>query len=236
MHYCRVSFESRSWSAREEVQIGRVHAEPAAVGPFGCGTVVFRDAVDAVRLDVPAAEGIAVLARIAVGQQPVAPVLLEVLVLREYDDLPGVGIDKPDHLLSGVGAIPLDQLPQQVLGRGDEEKPRRPEVLVDGRLPDVVHTRLDLDRHDELAHDLAAGSSFVDAFTAVHDGHDDIVLEVVSMVIGTRVVRLLYLVVGAGVEYVTLLLPREEKDGSKVGKERSESKLFKKLFLSVHIF
>ena len=109
-HYCRMSFESRSWSVREEVQVGRVHAEPAAVGPFGCGTVVFHNTVDAVRLDVPAAEGIAVLARIAAGQQPVAPVLLEVLVLRENDDLPGVGIDKPDHLLPGVGAIPQDQL------------------------------------------------------------------------------------------------------------------------------
>lgn len=226
--------ESRSWSAREEAQIVRVHAEPAAVGPIGSGAVVFHDTVDAVRLDVPAAEGIAVLARIAAGQQPVATVLLEVLVLREYDDLPGVGIDKPDHLLPGVGAIPLDQLPQQVLGRGDEEKARRPEVLVDGRLPDVVQTRLDLDRHDELAHDLAAGPSFVNAFSAVHDGHDDIVLEVVPMVIGARVVRLLHLVVGAGIENVTLLLPREEKDGSKIGKERSESKLFKDLFLSVH--
>lgn len=231
-----MSFESRSWSAREEVQVGRVDAKPAAVGPLGSRTVVFHDTVDSIRLNVPATEGIAVLARIAAGQQPVAPVLLEVLVLREYDDLPGVGIDKPDHLLPGMGAIPLDQLLQQVLGCGDEEKPRRAKILVDGRLPDVVRTRLDLDRNDELAHDLAAGPSFVDAFSAVHDGHDDIVLEVVSMVIGTRVVRLLHLVVGAGVKYVTLLLPREEKDGSKVGKERSESKLFKKLFLSVHIF
>lgn len=145
MHYCRVSFESRSWSALEEVQIGRVHAESAAVGPLGSRTVVFHDTVDAVRLDVPAAEGIAVLARIAAGQQPVAPVLLEVLVLREYDDLPSVGIDNPNHLLPGVGAIPLDQLPQQVLGCGDEEKPSRAKILVDGRLPDVVHTRLDLD-------------------------------------------------------------------------------------------
>lgn len=68
----------------------------------------------------------------------------------------------------------------------------------------------------------------------MYDGHDDIVLEVVPMVIGTSVVRLLYLVVGAGVEYVTHFLPREEKDGSKVGKERPESKLFKDLFLSVH--
>lgn len=231
-----MSFESRSWSAREEVQVGRVDAKPAAVGPLGSGTVVFHDTVDAVGLDIPAAEGVAVFARIAAGQQPVAPVLLEVLVLREYDDLPGVGIDKPDHLLPGVGAIPLDQLPQQVLGRGDEEKPRRPEVLVDGRSPDVIHARFNLDRHDELAHDLAAGPSFVDAFTAVHDGHDDIVLEVVPMVLGARVVRLLHLVVGAGIKHVTLLLPREEKDGGEVGKERSESKLFKDLLLSVHVF
>ena len=230
-----MSFESRSWSAREKVQIGRIYADPAAVGPLGSGTVVFHDTVDAVRLDVPAAKGIAVLARIAAGQQPVAPVLLEVLVLRERDDLPGVGIDKPDHLLPGMGAIPLDELPQQVLGRGDEEETRSPQVLVDGGLPDVVHTRLDLDRHDELVHDLAAGPSFVDAFSAVHDGHDDIVLEVVPMVIGARIVRLLHLVVGAGIENVTLLLPREEKDGGEVGKERSESKLFKDLFLSVHI-
>lgn len=132
--------------------------------------------------------------------------------------------------------IPADQGRQQALGRGDEEEPRRSKVLVDGRLPDVVHARLDLDRHDELAHNLAAGPSFVNAFSAVHDGHDDIVLEVVPMVIGTRVVRLLHLVVGAGIEYVTLLLPREEKDGSEVGKERPESKLFKDLFLSVHVF
>ena len=94
----------------EEIKICFIHTEAVAVHPRRGGSVGLHDAMNPVRLDIPATEREAVLARIAAGQQPVAPVLLEVLVLREYDDLPGVGIDKPDHLLPGVGAIPLDQL------------------------------------------------------------------------------------------------------------------------------
>lgn len=64
--------------------------------------------------------------------------------------------------------------------------------------------------------------------------HDYIMFEIVPMIFGTLVVRLLHLVVGAGVENVILLLPRGEKDGSKVRKESSETEPFINLFLSVH--
>ena len=197
----------------EKIKICCIHTEAVAVRPRRGGSVGLHDAMNPVRLHVPAAERVAVLARIAAGQQPVAPVLLEVLVLGEYDDLPGVGIDDPDHFLPGVRAVPLNEVAQQGLGSGDEEESRCPQILVDGRFPDVVHARLDLDREDELVDAFAPGLPFIRALPAVDDGHDDIVFEVVAVVVRACVVRLLDFVVCAGVEHVSLLLPREEKDG-----------------------
>ena len=75
----------------------------------------------------------------------------------------------------------------------------------------------------------------VNALPAVDDGHDDIMFEVIARIIGPCIVRLLRFVIRAGIEHITLFLPGEEKDGSKVGKERPEIELFKDEFLLVHI-
>lgn len=108
----------------EEIKICFIHTEAVAVHPRRGGSVGLHDAMNPVRLDIPATEREAVLARIAAGQQPVAPVLLEVLVLGEDNDLPGVGIDDPDHFLPGVRTVPLYQVAQQGLWSGDEEESR----------------------------------------------------------------------------------------------------------------
>ena len=190
--------------------------------------------MDCVQVAVPATERVTVLARVAAGHQTVRPVLLEVLDLRQYDHLAGVGVNDADDLFAGVSAVLVDHRAQQVPGSGDEKEPRRSQVLVDGGLPNVPKTGLDLNRYNILVDDLTASLSFVGSFSAVGQYHNHVVLEVVTVIVGTRIVRLLHFVIGTGIEHITLLPPREEKDGYKVCEERAEGELFEDSFLFVH--
>jgi hypothetical protein len=61
-------------SKAEEIQMCCIHAEAVAVHPRRGRNVGFHDAMDTVRLDIPTAEGEAVLARVAAGQQEVTAV------------------------------------------------------------------------------------------------------------------------------------------------------------------
>ena len=158
--------------------------------------------MDGVRLHVVAVRE-AVLAGVAPGEKPVAAVLLEVLELRQHDDVSGVAVYHADDLATRMSAVPLDKNREQILARRYEEEPGRPEVLVDRRFDDVIRASLDLDGKDVLVHDLPAPRTLA----AVYERHDDIVFEVLPPVLWTRIVRLLDLVVRVDVEGVVTPLP-----------------------------
>lgn len=132
-----LSFESRTRSSAEEIQVFGVHPKSIAIDPLRTGRLVFHDPVNAVNVPVPAAIGVTVFAGIATGQQSVAPVFRGILSLRENDHLPGVGIDDADDFLPRMSAVPFKHGTQQASGSSDEKEPRCPEVFINRRSIDV---------------------------------------------------------------------------------------------------
>ena len=128
------------------------------------------------------------LAQVALRKQTVPPVFPVVLELRQHDDLPCAAVDDADDLLHRIPVQLADYRRKEAPRRGDEEKPRRPEVLPYFRLEQVAGRGLDLDGHDILEQDLRP------VFDHMLVEQDDVMLEAAPLVVRKNSVRLLDLV------------------------------------------
>lgn len=218
------------------MQVIRIDAESVAVYPGGRRGIVQYDPVRGIQFRIGGAEGVVVRTGIAPGQQPVAAVLPEVLALRQHDDLPRIAVDEADYLLTGMTLVVVDHRPEEVPRRGEEEKARSPEVLVDRGFEDVPFRGLDLDGYEVPVHDLLVELPLVHPLPAEGEHHDDVVLEPVPPVIGKHVVRLLDSVVPAHIHDVTFLPTGGEEDSCEVGSEWTVREILEDCFLSVHGF
>lgn len=174
------------------------------------------------------------LAGITPGQQPIAPVLLKYLKLRQHHNLSGIAVDETYNLLPGMHDQTVEQRQKQPGGRRIEEEPRCAQVLVNIRFVDVTFSRLDFDSGYVLVHYLFAGFALAGALTAMDQGHDRVVLELPPRVVGTREIRLRDFVSCRDVELVAGINTASVENLCEVGRERPENEPFEYFFLFVH--